>query len=164
MHRSVQTPVAQHTLPAGFTIRRLAGEAEVPAYVELHRAAFESKNMTVEWRARTLRRPEYIPDLDLVAVAPDGCLAAFCIGWLDTRSATGPGGQIEPMGVRADQRNLGLGRAILSEALRRLILHGAGQLFVETDSYRDAAFALYESVGFRVARDVLVYSKDYGGE
>jgi ribosomal protein S18 acetylase RimI-like enzyme len=164
MDRSAQIPVAQHPLPAGFTIRPLAGEAEVEAYVELHCAVFETKNMTVEWCTRTLHRPEYVPDLDLMAVGPDGRLAAFCIGWLDTRSAGGPRGQIEPMGVRADQRNLGLGHAILSETLRRLILHGAGQLFVETDDYRDAAFALYESVGFRVQREVLVYRKDYDGE
>jgi ribosomal protein S18 acetylase RimI-like enzyme len=162
MRRSAQAPVECHALPPGFSIRPLAGNAEVDAYVDLHRAVFESDCMTVEWRARTLHRPEYRPDLDLVAVAPDGRLVAFCIGWLDERSAGAPRGQIEPMGVRADVRRLGLGRAIISEALRRLVLHDAAQLFVETDSYRDGAFALYESVGFRVTREVLVFRKDYG--
>jgi hypothetical protein len=38
-------------LPEGFTIRPLAGEAEVEAYVALHRAVFGSENMTVAWRA-----------------------------------------------------------------------------------------------------------------
>jgi ribosomal protein S18 acetylase RimI-like enzyme len=32
---------------------------------------------------------------------------------------------------------------------------------VETDNYRDAAFALYEAVGFRVQHNVLVFRKDY---
>jgi len=36
------------TPPEGLTIRPLAGEAQVSAYVDLHRAAFESKNMTIE--------------------------------------------------------------------------------------------------------------------
>jgi ribosomal protein S18 acetylase RimI-like enzyme len=65
------------------------------------------------------------------------------------------------MGVHPDFRHLGLGRAILSEGVRRLYAQGAQEIFVETDNYRDAAFALYQSVGFRVARDVFVYRKDY---
>ena len=112
--------------------------ARVEAYVELQRAVFESKNMTAEWRARTLRRPEYIADLDWVAVAPDGRLAAFCIGWLG-QCAGEVRGQIEPLGVRVEFRGLGLGRAILAETLRRLRAHGAAQVYVETDNYRNAA-------------------------
>jgi mycothiol synthase len=138
----------------------LAGENEVEAYVQLHRAVFESKNMTAEWRTRTLRRPEYLPDLDLVAVAPDGRLAALCVCWLDKESEK-PSGQIEPLGVHQDFRKSGLGRAILSEGLRRLYLCGADRVYVETDKYRNAALGLYEAVGFRVIRDVLVYRKDY---
>ena len=45
--------------------------------------------------------------------------------------------------------------------LWRLRSHGASQVFVETDNYRDAALTLYESAGFRVIRDVLVYAKVY---
>jgi mycothiol synthase len=162
MVRAAGTPVAECPPPAGVTIRSLAGEAEVEAYVALHRAAFDSRNMTVEWRRRTLRRPEAVPDLDLVAVTADGRLVAFCVCWLD-RQAEGPDrGQIEPLGVHPDWRNQRLGRAILSEGLRRLVRHGARQIYVETDKHRNAALALYESLGFRVVRDVLVYRKDYG--
>jgi ribosomal protein S18 acetylase RimI-like enzyme len=161
MARSAGLPAAKHEVSAGFKIRSLAGEAEVGAYVELHRAVFESKNMTVEWRVRTLRRPEYVPDLDLVAVAPDGRLAAFCVCWLGRHSEAAISGQIEPLGVRAEFSRLGLGRAILSEGLRRLVGHGAGRIYVETDSWRNAALATYESVGVRVIRNVLVYRKDY---
>ena len=159
--RDTGVPAAP-ALPAGYSLRPLAGEAECSAYVDLHRAVFESKNMTVEWRARTLRHAGYRPDLDLVVAAPDGRLAAFCVGWFqpgDARSA--PSGQIEPMGVHEDFRKLGLGRAILSEAVRRLASLGAAHVDVETDSYRNAAFELYEAIGFRVIQDVLVYRKDY---
>lgn len=159
MQRPAQTPVAEHPLPTGFAIRPLAGVSEIQAYVELHRAAFESPNMTTEWRARTLRHPAYIPDLDLVAVAPDGNLAAFCVCWLGKNKEIS--GQIEPLGVHPRWRGLGLGRATLSEGLRRLHRHGATQVFVETDDYRNAAFRLYESAGFRVIEHVLVYRRDY---
>lgn len=162
LQRSIEYPVAAYTLPAGYIIRPLAGEDEVEAYVQLHRAAFESRNMTVEWRTRTLRCTEYLPGLDLVAVAPDDRLAAFCVCWLDKDSKGRPSGQVEPLGVHKDFRRLGIGRATLSEGLRRLHLNGAERVYVETDKYRDAAMELYESVGFRPVRDVLVYRKDYG--
>ena len=161
MYRPVDMPVPDYTLPAGFTIRPLAGEHEVEAYVQLHRAVFESTNMTAEWRTRTLRRPEYQDDLDLVVVAPDGRLAGFCVCWLDSALEGKPSGQIEPLGVHRDFRTLGLGRAILSEGLRRLSLHGVQSVYVETDRHRNAALGLYEEVGFRPMHEVLVYRKDY---
>jgi ribosomal protein S18 acetylase RimI-like enzyme len=103
------------------------------------------------------------PALDLVAVSPDGGIAAFCICWLGASPGRPPRGQIEPLGVAPAYRRSGLGRAILEEGLRRLGSHGAEEVFVETDSYRNAAYGLYESVGFRVIRDVLVFRKNYAG-
>lgn len=160
MEYSIQTP-DELNLPEGFHIRPLNGANEVEAYVELHRAVFESKNMTTEWRQRTLQRPEYVPDLDLVAVAPDGQLASFCICWLYKDTNGNVSGQIEPLGVHADFRKLGLARAILVEGLKRLSAKGVTQIYVQTDNYRNAAFHLYESVGFRVIQDILMYRKDY---
>ena len=161
LQRPATMPVVDHALAAGFAIRSLAGKGEIEAYVRLHRAVFGTENMTAEWRARTLRRPEYRSDLDLVAVAPDGRLAAFCVCWLNTDSEGQSSGQVEPLGVREDFRGLGLGRAILAEGLRRLYRFGADTVYVETDVQRSAALELYEAVGFRVLRDVLVYRKDY---
>jgi mycothiol synthase len=167
LHRPVHEAVADCALPAGFSIRPLAGEQEVEAYVGLHRTIFESKNMTVAWRRRAVRRPEYRPELDLVVEAPGGGLAAFCVGWvclpgwLDRYPLDRLVGQIEPLGVHPDFRGLGLGRAILSEALRRLCVCGAEGIYVETDKDRNAALGLYEAVGFRPIQDILVYRRDY---
>ncbi len=158
MRRSIQTPVKVYRPPAGFMVHPLAGEKEVEAYVELHRSVFESKNMTVDWRLRTLRHPAYKPELDIVVEAPDGRLAAFCIGWLDQNSHDG---QVEPIGCHQDFRRYALGRVALSEGLHRLQALGAKNIFVETDSYRNTAFRLYESFDFQVLQDVLVYRKDY---
>jgi len=107
--------------------------------------------------------PEHIAELDLVAVTPDGRLAGFCVCWLD-RTGDHAIGQIEPLGVRADLAGLGLGGAMLSEGLQRLHLLGAQRVYVETDSYRNPALRLYESAGFQVVRDVLVYRKDIDAE
>ena len=154
--------VPEPRLPEGFSIRPLAGVSEVTAYVALHRAAFESEAMTEPWRRRVIERPEYVPGLDLVAVAPDGRLAAFCVCWFDPSRRGGyPSGQIEPLGVDPAFRHLGLGRALLWEQLRLLHELGAEQVYVETDNQWDAALALYQSVGFRVIEDVRVYRKEY---
>jgi ribosomal protein S18 acetylase RimI-like enzyme len=158
MLRPGSLPVDHFRIPPGFTIHPLAGEDEVEAYVALHQAVFETKNMTVAWRRRIVHHPDYRPDLDLVVSAPDGRLAAFCIGWLDP---TGRSGQIEPLGCHADFRRYALGRLALAEVLRRLQKQGVGQIYVETDNYRDTAFRLYQSLGFEVVRDILVFSKDY---
>ena len=157
MRRPGGLPVKDYRIPPGFTVRSLAGEAEVGAYVDLHRDVFQTKNMTVEWRQRTLKQPDYHPDLEVVVAAPDGRLAAFCIAWLH-----GKNGQIEPLGCHADYRRYALGRVALAEALRRLQAAGVEQIYVETDNYRDTAMKLYEHMGFEGFRQVWVYRKDYG--
>jgi ribosomal protein S18 acetylase RimI-like enzyme len=153
---------ANADLPAGFSLRPLAGAVEVPAYVALHRAAFGSDAMTEAWRARTLTVPEYRPDLDLVAVAPDGQLAGFAVCWFaDTGPSGRPSGQFEPVGVHPMFQGRGIGRALMAEGLRRLRAAGAEIMYVETDDQRGPALALYTAVGFVTAETVRVYRKDY---
>ena len=131
MRRSSQTPVKIYEPRSGFKVRPLAGEKEVQNYVELHQSVFESKNMTVGWRTRTLQHPDYRPDLDIVVESPDGRLVAFCICWFNKNSLDG---HVEPLGSHKDFRQYGLGRVALSEGLRRLQSLGAQNIFVETDN------------------------------
>ena len=154
-------PVKDYRLPAGFTVRSLAGADEVEAYTQLHQEVFGTRNMTSAWRRRTLLQPQYRPDLDVVVQAPDGTLAAFCVGWLNAAPCQPLTGQVEPLGCRAAYRRYALGRVALAEVLRRLQAAGASQIFVETDNYRDTAWALYENVGFTKVRDIHIYRKDY---
>lgn len=158
MRRSSPTPVKVYEPRSGFKVRSLAGEKDVENYVELHQSVFESKNMTTDWRRRTLQHPDYRPELDLVVEASDGRLVAFCICWYDKNSMAG---QVEPLGSHKDFRQYALGRVALSEGLRRLQSLGAENIFVETDNYRNTAFRLYESFDFQVIQDVFVYRKDY---
>jgi mycothiol synthase len=160
MQRPAAMPVNDYRIPDGFIVRPLAGASEVEAYVQLHRATFRSNSMNAAWRNRMLHHPAYNPDLDLVVETPDGRLGAFCICWLDS-NGTEKVGQIEPLGCHPDFRRYALGRLALAEGLRRLQAHAASQIFVETDNWRNTAFQLYESLGFQVAKNVLVYRKDY---
>jgi len=160
MERPAGMPVKDYRIPEGFVVRPLAGESELEAYVQLHRDTFRSGVMNIAWRKRLLQQPAYVPEIDLVVAAPDGRLGAFCICWLDSQGSEIIG-QIEPLGCHPDFRRYALGRLALAEGLRRMRAHGANQIFVETDSWRNTAFQLYESLGFRVIKDVLVYRKDY---
>jgi len=127
-HNGQAVPLASP--PPGFTIRPLAGEAEVPAYVACHQAVFQSDSMRAGWRARTLAHAAYQPELDLVALDAAGRVAGFCIGWL------GPhGGQIEPLGVHPDYRGRGLGRALLAGALRRMQARGASRILAPLTTF-----------------------------
>jgi ribosomal protein S18 acetylase RimI-like enzyme len=149
--RQVPSGVAPSRLPPGFTLRALAGVSEAGAYAGLHRAAFGTQSMTGQWRARTLRMPRYRRDLDLVAVAPDGTLAGFCVGWLDAARRTG---HVEPLGVRPGCTGRGLAQALLSELSRRLAAAGAERVRVEADPANAAALRSYEAAGFRVTHTV----------
>jgi ribosomal protein S18 acetylase RimI-like enzyme len=141
-------PPTPPTIPSSFRIRPLSGQQEVAAYVDLHRAAFQTRNMSVEWRAKTLAHPLYQPDLDLVVEATDGQLVAFCIGWLG--GSDGPlTGQIEPLGVLPAYHRQGLGRAILLESLQRFYKMGATRVLIDAENNNEASQHLYEGNGFR---------------
>jgi ribosomal protein S18 acetylase RimI-like enzyme len=157
----LDTPIPPGDVPAGYGIRPLAGEAEVEGYVALHRTAFGSENMSAAWRRQTLATPQYRAGLDLVAVAPDGRLAGFCIGWLASVEGRVEA-QIEPLGVHPDAQGRGLGRALILEALRRFRVAGAVRAHIEVDGDNDAARGLYVATGFRPSAKFLKYGLKFG--
>ncbi|MFF5536596.1 GNAT family N-acetyltransferase [Streptomyces cinerochromogenes] len=69
-------------------------------------------------------------------------------------------GEIEELSVRADQRRLGIGRALLLDGLRSLREHGAttARLFTGTANPHQS-YDLYESVGFRRQNEYVRYRK-----
>lgn len=148
-HLDTQPPPA--VVPPGFVIRPLAGAAEAAAYAEVHRAAFGGEAMTGRWRERTMAAPLYQRDLDLVAVAPDGTLAGFCVGWHEPARDVA---QFEPVGVHPRYQRRGLSRALLTEMLRRFKRRGARVAIVETEFERTAARAAYRAVGFEQAHTI----------
>ncbi len=94
-----------------------------------------------EWYHHIQSAPLYRRDLDLVAVAADGSMAAFCTIWFDDVTRTA---YFEPVAtVPAHQRH-GLGRALMLAGLRRLGQMGCQVAFV--GGYSQAARALYCSV------------------
>jgi ribosomal protein S18 acetylase RimI-like enzyme len=133
-------------LPAGYRIRPLMGPDEVPARVELHRAAFAPSRLNVDRYARLLTLPHYRFEHDLVVEAPDGSLAAFAMAWWDPDARVG---EFEPVGTHPDHQRRGLARALLTWGLDRYADRGARVVQVYSDASNPASEALYEAIGFR---------------
>jgi hypothetical protein len=58
-------------------------------------------------------------------------------------------GAIQNLGVAPAYRGMGLGRALLLQALHGFIRHGLGRAFLEVTAQNESAIRLYRQVGFR---------------
>lgn len=163
MSRSLDQPIPEPELPPGFTIRPMGGEAEIDAYVALHRAAFGTEIMTVEYRRTIISAPDYIPELDLVAVAPDGGLAAFCVCQIFPDDSPRAGGSKEgwtdPLGTHPAYQRLGLATALLLTGMRLLKARGMDTAILGTSSSNLAMQHAARSVGYQDASNTVWYSK-----
>lgn len=145
----LDTPIPEAPVPAGYTLRALGDGLELlercyASGLGFHdgdiKVAVENRD-DVTWYRNIQTAPLYRRDLDLVAVAPDGAIASFCTIWFDdvTRSA-----YFEPVATVPAHQRRGLGKALLTEGLRRLQRMGVTRAFVSGHS--PAANALYRSV------------------
>lgn len=144
-YRELTTALAVAPLPPGYTVRHFAGESEIEERVNAHRDAFDPSRMTVAKHRKAMAAPTYRQDLDLVAVTPDGEIAAYCIVWYDEINRIG---EFEPVGCRAAHQRRGLARAVISEGLRRLDALGARAATVWSWWEDEGPNQLYESLGF----------------
>jgi GNAT superfamily N-acetyltransferase len=146
--RDLDATIPHVPAPAGYTIRSLGDGLELLERCYASGLGFHEGDIKIAvenrddptWYRNIQTAPLYRRDLDLVAVAPDGAIATFCTIWFDdvTRSAT-----FEPVATVPAHQKRGLGKALLSEGLRRLQRMGATRAFV--GGYSDAANALYRS-------------------
>jgi mycothiol synthase len=156
MERDLSIPIPDRAPPSGAVVRPIDPDSELEERVALHREVWANSAMTPDSYRRMRAVPGYSPDLDIVAVLPDGAFAAYCICWLDPASGSG---EFEPVGTRAAYRRQGLGKAVVEEGLRRLRSRGARTAIVYCSGMNPAAQALYESAGFAVTDRERAYTK-----
>jgi mycothiol synthase len=163
LSRSLAEPLPEPSLPAGFTICPSAGEQEIEAWVRLHRLAWGTENMAVDERWSMLHTPFYDPALDLVAVAPDGSLAAYCVCWFseeENRLTGRKDGYTDPIATHPDYQRRGLARALLLIGLRLLKERGIETARMGTARENLGMLNVTEGVGFKIAAETLWFSKD----
>jgi predicted N-acetyltransferase YhbS len=135
-------------LPAGYRLHAVRpGHAEdCERYAALINAAFRRTCHTAQEVATfTMLSPSFSPELELVAVAPDGSFAALTGMIYDTGNRFG---LFEPVCATPAPRPLGLTGGLMREGVRRVLALGAEQCYVST-GIGMAANRFYEAVGFK---------------
>ena len=158
--RSLHTPIMPHPLPSGFSLRCVAGEHEVAQLVTLHHAAFGTKNMTEAHRLAIMQAPRYERGLDLVSVAPNGALAAFCICGVEDGDDAEQIGFTDPIGTHPDYQRRGLAKAMVTAGLHLLKERDLFNVQLGTGSNNVPMQRLAESLGFTCISEKIWFSKD----
>jgi GNAT superfamily N-acetyltransferase len=156
VYRAPTPPVP--VLPAGFAFVPFEPSMD-DAYVAMHRDAWSSVAPSTyrrELHDIVTSMPDFRRDMVPIVAAPEGALAAYCIGWLDRRTDSV---EIEPLGTHPVYRRLGLAHAVVAEVIRRAYAHGARSVLVWGSEPNTAAIQLYRTSGMRSTRTLREYRK-----
>jgi len=135
--------------PAGYTVRALGYGLELLERCYASGLGFHDDDIHTarenrddpSWYHHIQSAPLYRRDLDIVAVASDGSIAAFCTVWFDDVTRTA---YFEPVATVPKHQRHGLGKVVLTAGLKRLKTMGAK--IATVGGYSDAANGLYFSV------------------
>ena len=141
--RSLAPPV----LAAGYTMRTTQPDdlQDCQRIADLLNSAFNRTfHNALEYQVFAHHAPCFQPEMDLVAVAPDGSFAAYVGVPYDEANRHGI---FEPVCTHPEHRQRGLAQALMQEGLLRLQARGALDVIVDTGDMI-AANRLYDSLGF----------------
>jgi mycothiol synthase len=145
--RDLDAPNPEVPIAAGYVMRSMGRVEDYPTRSWASWRAFhndepdENYDGEYSWYANLQSAPLYRRDLDVVAEAPDGSIAAFCTAFYDdyTRSAV-----TVLVGTAFEHWRRGLGKAVISQVMRRLRQVGCTRVFAT--AYDEPADFLYRSV------------------
>jgi len=143
--RDIDEPLPEVRMALGYTIRSMGDASDFYARSWASWRAFHPDESDEgfgggDWYANMQSAPLYRRDLDIVAEAPNGEIAAFSTIWYDdvNRSAV-----CVLVGTAPEYQRLGLGKAVITEGLRRLQHMGGTRVFA--NGFDPPANALYGS-------------------
>jgi predicted N-acetyltransferase YhbS len=153
---AIPDPFPAITLPEGYRLQSLAEEYNIE---ELATATWRGFNHeddpppdNVEWRERLESAPGFRRDLHMMAVAPDGSIAAYCGMWIVSTSRMA---YVEPVCTVPEYRRMGLGRAAVREGVRRSGLLGA------IVAYVGSSLPFYGAIGFTLAYNRSLWMREW---
>lgn len=142
-----QQPLAKPALAEGYMLHTPDPEngRDAQQIADLLNAAFNRTFHTaLEYQQFTRRATCFHPELDLVAVAPDGRFATYVGIPYDEYNKRG---MFEPVCTHPDHRQRGLAKSLMQAGLHRLKAWGAADVVVVTGDMIPANM-LYASLGF----------------
>lgn len=157
MTRSLSTPIPDHVLPQDFALRPIKGVEEAAAVAAMHRAAFGTEYMTTENRLIIMNTSGYDPSLDLLAIAPNGDIAAYCSCSVNDQTKIG---MTDPVATHPKYQRMGLSRALLLTGMRLLKARGMESAHLGTSGDNIAMQKSADAVGFKVEYRTIWFSKE----
>lgn len=145
--RDLSLPIPDRPVREGYRIRSLGDTSELASRSWSSWKTFHPDEPDTNydndwsWYLNIQAAPLYRHDLDLIAIARDGEVAAFTTIWYDDVTRCG---YFEPVGTSLEHQRQGLARSLLCEGMRRLKKVGATQAM--TIGGEPSANALYNSV------------------
>jgi len=155
--RDLTKLIPEPEVPQGFVIRPIKGIEEAEAVASTHRAAFRTEYMTTERRIAIMSTSEYDPSLDLVVIAPDGTIAAYCSCSVNDREKTG---DTDPVATHPNYQRKGLARALLLRGMQLLKERRMLSAHLGTSGDNIAMQKTAASVGFTIEYKNLWFSKE----
>jgi mycothiol synthase len=173
--KALTETIPKPQLPADFIIHAVDAKLEARSWVDLHNQSFINTwnyhPLTVESYQRRLQDPDYLTELDLVAISqtegstndPDGKFASICQCIIDRTHNTFVNrqeGWVALLFTHPDFQRRGLARAMLLHGLNRLKAHNMDIAKIGVDAQNPfGARKLYESVGFEHLYTSIAYVK-----
>jgi GNAT superfamily N-acetyltransferase len=157
MKRNLSEPISEFELPQGFQIRSVKGIKEAEAIASTHRAAFGTDYMTTENRLVIMNTSEYDPSLDLVVVAPDGTIAAYCTCSVNEQNKEG---WTDPVATHPNYQRKGFAKVLLIKGMQMLKERGMKSAKLGTSGDNIAMQKTAESVGFFLEHRVIWFEKE----
>ena len=145
----MSTVVADHVsssspLPEGFKFTSLN---ESNCLTRVHRLLYrgfdngdEPQDDGIADRKFMQTAPNFRPELNVIAIAPNGDWASYAGIWFDPVNRIG---YVEPVATDPEYRLRGIGKATVIESIRRVKLLGATHILV------GSTLPIYKSIGFR---------------
>lgn len=136
---AIEAITREYKIPEGFKIQD-GNQIKIDKMALAHREAFGYKE-DKRGSFRSFREaPDYKKSLDIYISDETDKVAAFCTVWFDTINKIGI---LEPVGTIPEYRMIGLGKAIVYEAINRILNLGGSMVYVGSDDN------FYLKIGFK---------------
>jgi mycothiol synthase len=166
MKRDLAEPIAPSLVLDGYAFRAISGVDEVPRWIDLFNVAWrdhwEFTPYELSRRLRDIELSDYRPEMDRVAIGPDGDFVALYQASIREYPDQAAEYWIQLVATHPEHRHKGLAKAMLADALARAKELGFQFAWLSVDAESlTGATRIYTEAGFVVARTVLAMKLRY---